>query len=77
MELMVDECYQTYIKDDGTMYMCVDNARFINHSDTPNTKNVGDDCAVTRDIQEGEELTCDYRTICLTCVDGLIFENKE
>ncbi len=66
-----------FIKNDGTMYMCVDNARFINHSDTPNTGNILDDCMAIRDIKAGEELTCDYRTICLTCVDGLPFENKE
>jgi SET domain-containing protein len=66
-----------FVKNDGTMYMCVDNARFINHSDTPNTGNIGDDCLVLRDIQKGEELTCDYREICLTCVNDLGFENKE
>jgi len=57
--------------------MCVDNARFINHSDTPNTGNDGYDCPVLRDIQKDEELTCDYREICETCVNGLGFENKE
>lgn len=66
-----------FIKQDGTMYMCIDNARFINHSDKPNTNNIGDDCLANRDIQEGEELTCDYREICLTCKDVLPFENKE
>ncbi len=66
-----------FVKNDGTMYMCVDNARFINHSNTPNTGNIGDDCLVLRDIQKGEELTCDYREICLTCVNDLGFENKE
>jgi len=66
-----------FIKKDGTMYMCVDNARFINHSDTPNTGNIGDDCLTLRDIQKDEELTCDYRTICETCVNGINFENKE
>ena len=37
-----------------------DHARFMNHSDRPNT-----DCEIdtiaTRDIAEGEELLCDYR----------------
>lgn len=66
-----------FIKKDGTMYMCIDNARFINHSDKPNTGNTGEDCLAIRDIQEGEELTCDYRDICITCVNGLPFENHE
>src|ERR1017187_3300724 len=49
--------YKTYcfVKKDGTLYMCADNARFINHSNTPNTGNIGDDCLVLRDIQKDEE----------------------
>ncbi|PKM07970.1 MAG: hypothetical protein CVV14_06225 [Gammaproteobacteria bacterium HGW-Gammaproteobacteria-4] len=39
----------------------LDNARYMNHSDTPNLIEV-DGCNYTaRDIAEGEELTCDYR----------------
>lgn len=37
-----------------------DNARFMNHSDAPNTDSAADTVA-TRDIAEGEELLCDYR----------------
>lgn len=36
-----------------------DHARFMNHSDTPNTDSTTDTIA-TRDIAEGEELLCDY-----------------
>lgn len=73
------EFYDTYmfVKSDGTMYMCVDNARFINHSNNPNTTNAGNDCVTSRDIKVGEELTCDYREICEWCKDDLKFENKE
>ena len=73
------EFYNTYmfVKSDGTMYMCLDNARFINHSDNPNTINSGDDCITSRDIKQDEELTCDYREICDWCKDDLKFENKE
>lgn len=45
---------------------CFDDARFFNHSDTPNTKSRSGqdddefDVAV-RNIARGEELTCDYR----------------
>jgi len=47
--------------------LCSDDARFFNHSDTPNTRSTqletGEDVDVaTRDIDPGEELTCDYRT---------------
>ena len=73
------EFYKTYmfVKKDGTMYMCLDNARFINHSNTPNTGNIGEDCLTLKDIQKNEELTCDYRDICEWCKDDLGFENKE
>jgi SET domain-containing protein len=46
--------------------LCFDNARFINHSDTPNTRpdysreTHGVDIAI-HDIKEGEEITTDYR----------------
>jgi SET domain-containing protein len=52
----------------GRFVLCADNARFMNHAEDPNTAGVhepgqieGYDIAV-RDIREGEELTCDYRT---------------
>jgi uncharacterized protein len=37
-----------------------DNGRFMNHSDTPNTDFRTDVGIALRDIQPGEELTCDY-----------------
>ncbi len=52
----------------GKNVYCLDNARFMNHADSPNTKGIhaeggidGFDIA-TRDIAKGEELTCDYYT---------------
>lgn len=42
-----------------------DHARFINHSDKPNTEN-GSEVAIARvDIAGGEEITCDYNEVCL------------
>lgn len=47
--------------------ICGDDARFVNHSDTPNlveTYIIGQEHGVdmaSREIREGEELTCDYR----------------
>jgi uncharacterized protein len=57
-----------YMHDGSGQYVfCLDNARFMNHTPTPNTRGVnppdapyGYDVA-TRDIVAGEELTCDYR----------------
>lgn len=52
----------------GLYVLCADDARYMNHSESPTV--VGDydqepvfglDVAV-RDIEPGEELTCDYRT---------------
>jgi hypothetical protein len=58
----------TYLHQPGGLYVyCLDNARFMNHADDPNTAGVHVDGAIegydiaTRDIAEGEELTCDYR----------------
>ncbi len=52
----------------GLYVLCADDARFMNHSETPNVGGnyeqepvFGVDVA-QRDIAEGEELTCDYRT---------------
>jgi uncharacterized protein len=59
----------------GNYVYCLDNARFMNHADDPNTKGVheaggieGYDIA-TRDIRKGDELTCDYFTF-----DGTVAE---
>jgi len=52
----------------GLYVHCGDNGRFINHSDSPNLREhypvghiQGQDIAA-RDIQPGEELTCDYKS---------------
>lgn len=52
--------------------LCLDSAKYMNHSSTPNTtshyisNSQGDDLEgfdiATRDIEVGEELTCDYAT---------------
>lgn len=62
----IDE-YGCWSEHDKMWMLCGDNARFMNHSDEPSTRSLGigfaDDVAA-RDILSGEELTCDYRTIC-------------
>jgi len=61
------EFFDTYAVDQGKDYLFLntDNARFINHSKNPNTKNLGlfkDNIALS-DIHKGEEITIDYDEI--------------
>lgn len=44
----------------STHLLCGDDARFTNHSDTPNTRCRDEFTYATRDIQPGEEITSDY-----------------
>ena len=47
----------------GIYYLCVDNGRFFNHSDDPNTAEWPNSqkTFASRDIQPGEEIVSDYR----------------
>jgi SET domain-containing protein len=47
-------------KINGLYYLCVDDARFMNHSTSPNTSDLNDCTVASRDISKGDELTCDY-----------------
>lgn len=67
----------------GLYVLCADDARFMNHSDTPNVAGdydrepvFGVDVA-SRDIEAGEELTCDYRTFDRIDREQLHFERDE
>jgi len=40
--------------------LCADDARFMNHSDNPNTESTDNGDIAIRDIEAGEEITCDY-----------------
>ncbi|MBI1385657.1 MAG: SET domain-containing protein-lysine N-methyltransferase [Rhizobiales bacterium] len=63
-----DTLKYVYLNVEAVVYVyCLDNARFMNHADDPNTGSVttpddsfGYDVAL-RDIAAGEEMTCDYR----------------
>lgn len=70
MSALNREFLETYcFKYFGKYYLCVDDARFMNHSTKPNCTDVGVEnikdndlgyTATLRDIEAGEELTCDY-----------------
>lgn len=58
--------YSSYIEAENIWYLCLDNARFFNHSETPNTKYLIDEtgngyCIALNNINSDEELTSDYR----------------
>jgi uncharacterized protein len=51
-----------FLNGEGCLVLCGDNARFMNHAEDPNCDDTGGHFTVARrDIQAGEELTCDYR----------------
>ncbi len=50
-----------FLRPDGMYVLCGDNAKFMNHSFKPNCDDRGDVTIAARDIEAGEELTCDYR----------------
>lgn len=59
----------------GLYVLCGDDARFFNHSKTPNCIDIrGEDgqgvTLAARDIQPGEELTCDYSVVDKDYIDG-------
>lgn len=60
--------YSYTSKKNGKYYiLCCDDARFFNHSENPNVvseasgNGTEDYDVAARDIERGEELTCDYR----------------
>ena len=58
----------------GLYVLCGDDARFFNHSDSPNCLDEDDGAGgvtvTLRDVDRGEELTCDYALFDLDLVEG-------
>lgn len=44
----------------GKSVLCGDDARYMNHADSPNTSTRGNTTVTIRDVEAGEELTADY-----------------
>lgn len=59
---------------DGHYYISIDDDRFMNHSESPNTHQDGACIYATVDIANGQELTCDYETICEHFRDGVMVD---
>lgn len=56
--------YAYFDNSRGALILCCDDARFMNHSPTPNVSDVQDDvCVALRAIASGDELTCDYHQL--------------
>jgi hypothetical protein len=58
---------QLAYKEDGRFHICIDNAQFMNHcARTFNVGNrkEGNTMVALRDIEEGEELVCNYFEFC-------------
>lgn len=54
--------HYAYRDESGAYVLCGDNAKFMNHHDTPNCSDAHPRFTIAvRTIREGEELTCDYR----------------
>lgn len=73
-------CNYGFQEPSGNWYLCIDNARFVNHDAQPNTMNHFNEqgemteCTATVDIHPGEEILCDYRETCQTCMKDIGFE---
>ncbi len=47
--------------DEDVYVICVDDARFFNHSENPNTDDTSEvETIATKDIHKREEITCNY-----------------
>ena len=62
--------FNTYcFMNNGLLYYCCDNARFMNHSENPNSYDLPDGTYALVDIEEGTELTCNYAGFGITSED--------
>ena len=53
--------YAEYFPSERKYWLSSDDDRFTNHSDHPNLITRGKEMIAAKDIQLGEEITCDYR----------------
>jgi SET domain-containing protein len=61
----IQDWLKTYAYLQGGLWvLCGDHAKFVNHSDHPNSVTVGDESIALRDIAAGEEIVENYREFC-------------
>jgi hypothetical protein len=53
------------IGEPGKWLLCMDNGRFVNHSESPNTRDTRNHTFALVDLPPGTEITSDYRTFCI------------
>jgi uncharacterized protein len=56
----------------GSLLLSCDHAKFLNHSDDPNTSEIPFGSIASRTINAGDEITCDYGAF---CTDGKGFDD--
>ena len=52
------------LEDPPRWVVCIDDGRFINHADLPNTRDDAETTVALCDLQPGTEITSDYRSFC-------------
>lgn len=60
--------------EEGIWKCSLENERFINHSDNPNTISIKNKIFALVDINSGEEITSDYNSFCEEWKSGKRFE---
>lgn len=68
--------HSEYLAEQGLFRLSADGAFYMNHSDQPNLVDKGDEMFASCDINQGEELFCDYRITKVMAFDPSIFELK-
>ena len=51
-----------YNRKEGGYVLCMDNSKYFNHSEDPNTDDTGEYTTALRDIKKGEEIVSNYYT---------------
>lgn len=57
------QTHAEFFPDTAIFGLAADGAFFMNHSDDPNLEDFGDRMVARRNIEIGDEITCDYRVV--------------
>lgn len=66
-----------YFPSTGSFVLATDGDAFMNHSNTPSLLDHGTRMYAARDLEAGEELTCDYRHVRVVCFDTRVTQLME